>query len=77
MAKIRSLQRLDVEWVRVDLYTVSTETMPMDRRRTCWICGGKFELGNGMTLCGTARGNKTVHTRCYQEQQEGDDDPVP
>ena len=69
MTRIHRLQRLNVQQAE-EMYTVCAETMPFDSRRKCWICGGKFELGDGMTLCFTDRGNKVMHSRCYQSQQE-------
>jgi len=44
--------------------------MKFDSRRKCWICGGAFELGDGMTVAFTDKGNKVMHSRCYREQQE-------
>lgn len=69
MAKIRNLQLLDVQWVK-ELYTISKSTMRFDRRRWCWICGENFVIGDGMTVCNTEQGNKVMHSRCYQAQQE-------
>lgn len=66
---IRNLQCLDVSWAR-EIYQVSGETMAMaDHGRKCWICGQSFVIGDGMTVAGTDRGNKLMHSRCYQPQQ--------
>ena len=70
MPRIRSLQRLDVQWVKDPLYTVSRSTMRVDRRRRCWICGEDFAIGDGVTVCHTEQGNKLMHSRCYRAQQE-------
>ena len=69
MTRIRSVQQLDVHWVK-ELYTVSKSTMRFDCRRRCWICGDDFVVGDGMTVCHTEQGNKVMHSRCYQSQQE-------
>ena len=68
MSRISSHQRLNAKWAH-ELYTVSEETIQVDRRRRCWICGGPFKLGDGMTVCGTEEGNKLMHSRCYQAQR--------
>lgn len=66
--KLRSLQQLEVNWVR-EIYIVSKETMDIaDHHRKCWICGEPFKVGDGMTVAGTSRGNKLMHTRCQQAQ---------
>jgi len=65
---IRSLQRVRVQWAN-ELYVVKESTYHVDRLRECWICGGKFKIGDGMTLMFTNVGNKTVHTACYKEQE--------
>ena len=65
---IRNLQKLHPERVEVDFYIVSEETMQFDERRKCWICGQPFVIGDGMTIAMTAKGNKTLHTRCYKAQ---------
>ena len=72
--KIRSLQQLEVNWTR-ELYVVSEETLEIaDAGRTCWICGGPFKVGDGMTVAGTTHGNKLLHSRCYQAQRtQGDE----
>ena len=69
MLRIRSSQQLDVLWAK-QLYIVSKTTMRVDRHRQCWICGEDFVIGDGMTVCNTAQGNKLTHSRCYQAQQE-------
>lgn len=67
---IRSLQVLEIKWAR-ELYKVTDGTLAIaDSRRECWICGGDFEVGDGMTVVNTGReGSKVTHTRCYQAQQ--------
>ena len=70
---IRQVRQLAAKWVHEDFYTVSKETLHIDSRRECWICGGAFRDGDGMTVACTASGNKTLHTRCYRAQQEAPD----
>ena len=66
---MRSLQELVVNWSR-ELYTVTESTLYVaDSRRECWICGEPFVVGDGMTIANTDRGNKTIHSRCFQAQQ--------
>jgi len=65
---ITHTEHLEVNWAR-ELYRVTDNTLEVaDRRRRCWICHGKFNVGDGMTIANTARGNKTLHTRCYNAQ---------
>ncbi len=68
---IQSLQRLGVRWAK-EIYTVSQETRTFadSRRRRCWICGGDFQAGDGMTVVGTKDGNKLMHSRCYNDDEE-------
>ena len=70
MTRIRSLQRLDVQWVEDPFYVVSEETIDIDRRRRCWICSDDFVIGEGVTVAHTVQGNKLMHSRCYRAQQE-------
>jgi len=71
MSTIRkAVEQLVVQYAHEDFYTVSEETIHIDRRRSCWICGAGFQIGDGMTVCCTNSGNKLVHSRCYREQQE-------
>jgi hypothetical protein len=69
MGKIQRTQELDVRWVHENFYTVSQRTLDRaDSRRSCWLCGNGFKIGDGMTVVCTDKGNKTVHTRCYRAQ---------
>jgi formate dehydrogenase maturation protein FdhE len=68
--RIRSLQQLTIKWVK-EIYTVSESTMRVaDSRRSCWICGEPFIVGDGMTVAGTTEGNKLLHSSCYKQQEE-------
>jgi len=62
----RHLRNLRVQRVE-ELYKVCAETMPFDSRRSCWLCGEPFKLGDGMTVAFTEKGNKVMHSRCYKE----------
>ena len=67
-------ESLVVHWAK-DLYTVNKRTLWKDSQRRCWICHGPFVVGDGVTVANTDEGNKTVHTRCYKEQErEGHND---
>ena len=67
--RIRNVQQLEVNWVR-ELYVVSEDTMMIaDHRRSCWICGQPFKIGDGMTVAGTSQGNKLMHSRCYADDE--------
>ena len=66
---IQRLQRLGVRWAK-EVYKVSQETLDVaDGRRRCWICGAVYQIGDGMTVVSTERGNRLIHSRCYQAQQ--------
>jgi len=68
MTRIRKVETLKPEWV-YELYIIGETTMRYDAKRRCWICGGEFKIGQGMTILGaTTRGNKPVHTSCYVDQ---------
>ena len=68
MTRIRKVETLNPVWV-YELYTVSVETMFMDSKRSCWVCGGAFVIGDGMTVVGSyGRSNTLMHSRCYTEQ---------
>ena len=61
-------QTLIVNWA-VQSYVVSEETMrAADYKRACWICGGVFRVGDGMTVVNTDIGNKVMHRRCWEKQ---------
>ena len=59
---IQGLHRFGLQHIG-EIYVVSDETLEAaDSRRKCWICGGKFELGDGMTIAILQRAkNKTIH----------------
>ena len=66
---IKRLQQLTVKFHH-ELYTVSKSTLrAADRNRRCWICGGKFRIGDGMTVVGSDEGNKLMHIKCFKAQQ--------
>ena len=65
--EIRSLVRAKIDWAK-EIYVASKRTYQADSRRVCWICEGKFKIGQGVTLCFTNFGNKIVHSTCYEEQ---------
>lgn len=68
--RIRSLQSIEVKWAK-ELYKVSERTRAIaDARRSCWICGEAFVVGDGMTVMDATSGSKLVHSRCYLEQAE-------
>jgi len=70
MATIQSDVELEVRWAR-ELYIVSENTLAVaDHRRSCWICGKKFEIGQGMTVASTDAGNKLMHSSCFKNQAE-------
>lgn len=69
MPTIKSLQQLHVIWAR-EIYTVSQSTLDIaDRKRTCWVCGNPFRIGDGMTVVCTTHGNRLTHSRCYKAAQ--------
>ena len=64
MDKIASLK-----WVQCDFYVVSEETLRLtDHKRRCWLCSQTFKVGDGMTVGGTDRGNKLMHSNCYRTE---------
>ncbi len=70
-------QVLDVNWAG-EFYRVSESTLAAaDSLRTCWICGAEFKVGDGMTIAYTDCGNKTIHSRCWEEQQRNPYPPRP
>jgi len=69
---IQSLQRLGIQQAQ-ERYIVDVDTFPSKRLR-CWICGGEFEIGDGMTIAITEDGNKSLHSRCYQAQEDDGDE---
>lgn len=68
--RIRSIATIDPYAVK-EVYIVSPLTISSDKQRSCWICEGPFNIGDGMTLAFMRQGkNKCMHTKCYQEQVE-------
>jgi len=68
VVKIASRSKVvEAQWVK-EAYTVNERTMRFDHKRTCWVCGGKFKPGDGMTIAHTDRGNLTIHSRCLEER---------
>ena len=65
---IQKTERLQVNWER-RLCTVTTTTLGIaDSRCHCWICGGRFKVGDGMWVANTDQGNKVIHVRCRMAQ---------
>ena len=66
---IRSLQTLQVDWVHDPLYRVTERSYEnVDHRRSCWVCGGPFEVGQEIAVLGTDASNEVAHSQCYRAQ---------
>lgn len=67
---IRSLQQFKVKWhneARIEMEETLRNRSGSYHR--CWICGGKFKIGDGMTVAGSAKGQKEMmHSRCFKAQ---------